>query len=125
MFFLPNFPGAMFIQGVTFIPDFRVWFWPLEIISDIKDVIVIPKASKSLLQSFCSFVTDVAHFLSFGGLQLYNLEVMPITYFFDISLLFFVVSHGYVQNWEFVQFLLHTGLLANLRILNFSIVHCR
>ena len=23
-FFLPNFPGAMFIQGATFIPDSRV-----------------------------------------------------------------------------------------------------
>ena len=24
LFFLPNFPGAMFIQGATFIPDYRV-----------------------------------------------------------------------------------------------------
>ena len=24
LFFLPNFPGAMFIQGATFIPDSRV-----------------------------------------------------------------------------------------------------
>ena len=24
LFFLPNFPGAMFIQGGTFIPDSRV-----------------------------------------------------------------------------------------------------
>ena len=34
LFFLPNFPGAMFIQGATFIPDSRVreekWlFWDL------------------------------------------------------------------------------------------------
>ena len=28
LFFLPNFPGAMFIQGATFIPDSRVvHFW--------------------------------------------------------------------------------------------------
>jgi hypothetical protein len=49
----------------------------LKIISDIKDVIVIPKASKSLLFSHVFFVTDVAHFFSFGGLQ-NNLEAMPI-----------------------------------------------
>ena len=24
LFFLPNFPGTMFIQGATFIPDSRV-----------------------------------------------------------------------------------------------------
>ena len=24
LFFLPNFPGSMFIQGATFIPDSRV-----------------------------------------------------------------------------------------------------
>ena len=28
MFFLPNFPGAMFIQGATLIPDSRVCFKP-------------------------------------------------------------------------------------------------
>ena len=27
LFFLPNFPGAMFIQGATFIPDSRVWMF--------------------------------------------------------------------------------------------------
>ena len=29
LFFLPNFPGAMFIQGATFIPDSRVQTVPL------------------------------------------------------------------------------------------------
>ena len=28
LFFLPNFPGAMFIQGATLIPDSRVCFKP-------------------------------------------------------------------------------------------------
>ena len=27
LFFLPNFPGATFIQGATFIPDSRVDFF--------------------------------------------------------------------------------------------------
>ena len=31
------------------------------------------------------FETDVTHFLSFGGLQLYISEVMPITYFFSMT----------------------------------------
>ena len=33
LFFLPNFPGATFIQGATFIPDSRVidMCWKLQI----------------------------------------------------------------------------------------------
>ena len=33
LFFLPNFPGAMFIQGATFIPDSRVYSWSIEPLS--------------------------------------------------------------------------------------------
>ena len=55
LFFLSNFPGAMFIQGGTFIPDSRVWQingWGKK----------IPSCSYSALP--CTYI----HTLGLGGL---------------------------------------------------------
>jgi hypothetical protein len=65
LFFLPNFPGAMFIQGGTFIPDSRVHKYFLQKVSFLRT------GSDHHLYFFAFLiritVTGSSHFLSPNG----------------------------------------------------------
>ena len=54
LFFLPNFPGAMFIQGVTFIPDSRVVYF----YHNQTALITISKALLGKLTDFFCFLVQ-------------------------------------------------------------------
>ena len=49
LFFLPNFPGATFIQGATFIPDSRVYELPIDQANTTQ---ANPKPTQNLLNQF-------------------------------------------------------------------------
>ena len=84
LFFLPNFPGAMFIQGATFIPDSRVQY-----------AFLPPFVKVWLIQGMKNSISAEKH-LKWDSSLVARISVS--------TLMFFSRQHGLIKDHKFIDF---------------------